>query len=260
MSAKTKDGSAGDVNYGQIGATYTQYRRPDPRIARHIHESLGAAITVLNVGAGAGSYEPRDRRVVAVEPSASMRTQRPPELAAAIDARAEKLPFANDQFDAAMATFTVHQWKDLGAGLREIRRVTRGPVAVLTCDPAAVQQFWLNEYAPAVLAAEARRYPPVAAIADALGGSTTILPVPIPLDCCDGFNEAYYGRPAGLLEAGARLACSAWSFIEPAVTAVYVAHLRQDLAGGTWDRQFGYLRTQPWFDGSLRLIVAHGKS
>jgi SAM-dependent methyltransferase len=123
-----------------------------------------------------------------------MRARRPPELPAAIDARAEELPFADGQFDAAMATFTVHQWKDLGAGLREIRRVTRGPIAVLTCDPATVQKFWLNEYAPAVLAAEARRYPPVAAIAGALGGSTTILPVPISLDCCDGFNEAYYGR------------------------------------------------------------------
>lgn len=255
MNTKTKDGGAGDVDYGRIGGTYTQYRRPDWRIARHIHEALGDAVTVLNVGAGAGSYEPRDRQVVAVEPSASMRAQRPPEMAAAIDGRAEDLPFADGHFDAAMATFTVHQWSDLTAGLRELRRVTRGPVVVLTCDPAAVRQFWLDDYAPEVLSTEARRYPCIETVAGALGGEATILPVPIPLDCSDGFNEAYYGRPEGLLDAGARLACSAWSFVEPSVAERYAAHLREDLAGGEWDRRFGHLRTQPWFDGSLRLII-----
>ena len=162
MVTRMADGSAGDANYATIGEAYTQYRRPDPRIAAHIAEALGAARTVLNVGAGAGSYEPADREVTPVEPSASMRAQRPAHLAPAVDATAESLPFADDAFDAAMTTFSVHQWGDLRAGLREMRRVTRGPVVILTCDPDLVRTFWLYEYAPEVLDTEARRYPSTA--------------------------------------------------------------------------------------------------
>lgn len=156
---RSLDGSAGDANYGAIGRGYAIYRQPEPLIGLRISEALANAQTVLNVGAGAGSYEPVDRQVVAVEPSASMRAQRPPHLACAIDAVAEELPFADRHFDASMATFTIHQWHDLTAGLREMRRVTRGPLVVLTCDPNEVQNFWLNQYAPQVLATEARRYP-----------------------------------------------------------------------------------------------------
>src|SRR5690606_25405256 len=131
---RTTDGSAGDADYATIGAGYTDYRRPDPRIADAILAALGDARTVLNVGAGAGSYEPTTLDVTAVEPSASMRAQRPAHLPAAIDATAENLPFADDTFDASMTTFSVHQWTDLRAGLREMRRVTRGPVVILTCE------------------------------------------------------------------------------------------------------------------------------
>src|SRR3954469_10539782 len=127
MSARQSDGSAGDANYGAIGKRYSAYRRPEPAIAAFINEALGDAETVLNVGAGAGSYEPTDRSVTAVEPSATMRAQRPPELPAAIDAVAEELPVHDDAFDASLATFTVHQWTDLAVGLAELRRVTRGP-------------------------------------------------------------------------------------------------------------------------------------
>jgi Methyltransferase domain len=147
MVTRTADGSAGDADYATIGQAYTRYRRPDPRIAAHLAEALGPARTVLNVGAGAGSYEPADREVIPVEPSASMRAQRPAGLAAAVDATAENLPFDDDSFDAAMTTFSVHQWGDLRGGLREMRRVTRGPVVVLTCDPDLVRAFWLYEYA-----------------------------------------------------------------------------------------------------------------
>ncbi len=250
------DGSAGDADYGRIGGGYARYRQPDPRIACVINEALGNARTVLNVGAGAGSYEPADRTVIAVEPSAAMRGQRPAHLARAIDAVAEHLPFADGQFDASMAIFTVHQWSDFRAGLKEMRRVTRGPVIALTCDPERVRDFWLNDYAPDVLAAEARRYPAIADIVAALGGEADVRSVPIPLDCRDGFNEAYYGRPERLLEDGARLACSAWSFVEPAVAASYVQRLRNDLANGAWDKKFGHLRRRPQFEGSLRLIVS----
>ncbi len=251
-----RDGSAGDANYGVIGTAYTRYRQPDPRIARLILQALGDAESVLNVGAGAGSYEPMDRQMTAVEPSASMRDSRPTHLVRAIDATAEKLPFPDRHFDAAMATFTVHQWADVRAGLAEMRRVTRGPVAILTCDPALVQAFWLNGYAPGVLAAEARRYPDLDALAEGLGGQVEHLPVPIPLDCRDGFNEGYYGRPEMFLDDAARLSCSAWSFVTPDQARGYVTHLEHDLLTGTWDAVHGGLRTAPSFEGSLYLVVA----
>jgi hypothetical protein len=255
MSDRHHDGSAGDANYGVIGANYRHYRQADPTIARFIVEALGNAQTVLNVGAGAGSYEPVDRTVTALEPSVSMRAQRPSHLSPAIDGMAENLPFADDVFDGGMATFTVHQWKNLSAGLAEMRRVTRGPVLVLTCDPTKLDSFWLNEYAPEAIAVEASRYPSMEAIAQGLGGNVDILPVPIPLGCKDGFGEAYYGRPESLLDRGARLANSAWSFVDAAVGERFEKHLKGDLQSGVWDSRYGYLRSQPFFLGSLRLLV-----
>jgi SAM-dependent methyltransferase len=252
-----QDGSAGDANYGAIGTDYARFRRPDPRIAAFIHAALGDAETVLNVGAGAGSYEPTDRAVTAVEPSAAMRAQRPPHLAKAVDSVAERLPFADRSFDAAMATFSIHQWVDLDRGLAEMRRVTRGPMVLLTCDPDLLDRFWLNHYSPEAIAVEARRYPGMERIARALGGTVDVRSVPIPLDCVDGFNEAYYGRPEMLLDPAARLACSAWSFVDAAAVERFDASLRRDLDDGTWDHQHGKLRRQPSFEGSLVLILTH---
>jgi SAM-dependent methyltransferase len=253
---RSADGSAGDADYGAIGTSYARYRRPDPRIAARVSQALGTARTVLNVGAGAGSYEPAGRQVTPVEPSASMRAQRPPGLAPAVDAAAEDLPFPDGAFDAAMTTFSVHQWADLRAGLREVRRVTRGPVVILTGDPGRLRRFWLNEYAPEVIDAEARRYPAAEALSDGLGGPVTTSVGPVPLDCTDGFNEAYYGRPEALLDPAARLSCSAWSFVGAAVQDRFTAGLGRDLADGSWDARHGHLRTQPEFDGSLVLVVA----
>ena len=249
------DGSAGDANYGKIGPGYISYRQPDPAIAGFIDKALGTAQTVLNVGAGAGSYEPVNRQVTAVEPSASMRAQRPAHLAQAIDAVAQALPFPEGYFDASMATFTVHQWPDLGAGLAEMQRVTRGPVLILTCDPEALDRVWLQEYAPEMIAVEARRYPAMTSIEKGLGGNVEMIPVPIPLHCTDGFSEAYYGRPERLLDPGARRANSAWSFVDPTVEPRFVENLSRDLENGTWDKKFGYLRHQPFLEGSLRLVV-----
>lgn len=181
MTGPAGDGSAGDADYALIGDRYADYRRPDPRIAALIDTALGDAASVLNVGAGAGSYEPSDRAVTAVEPSATMRAQRPPHLTTAIDATAEALPFPDRSFDAAMTTFSVHQWTALADGLTEMRRVTTGPVVVLTCDPELVQRFWLGQYAPQVLATEARRYPNLDTITAVVGGVTDIRTVPIPL-------------------------------------------------------------------------------
>lgn len=257
MTQRHQDGSAGDVDYGEIGGSYARFRQPEPVIAAQIVEALGDARTVLNVGAGAGSYEPADRDVTAVEPSASMRAQRPAHLSVAIDAVAEDLPFPDDSFDAAMATVTVHQWSDLEAGLAEMRRVTRGPVVLLVCDPALMQDYWLNDYIPEVRVVEAGRFPPIPRIAAALGPHVEIQPVPVPLHCRDGFNEAYYGRPEALLDPEARLACSSWSLIPAATVDRFVDHLSRDLASGRWDARHGHLRTQPFFDGPLRLIVGY---
>lgn len=256
MTQRTTDGSAGDADYGAIGTSYSAYRRPEPRIGALIEQALAGARTVVNVGAGTGSYESAAFEVTAVEPSASMRAQRPGHLPAAIDAVAEHLPFDDDAFDAAMTTFSVHQWSDLKAGLREMRRVAGGPVAILTCDPDLVRDFWLYDYAPLVLDTEARRYPAIADITETLGGQTEVIPVPIPVDCTDGFNEAYYGRPEMLLDPAARQSCSAWSFVEPAVAEQYTERLRSDLESGAWDERYGHLREQPYLNGSLVLVVA----
>ncbi len=250
---RTADGSAGDVDYGSVGTAYREYRAADPRIAAFLHAALGEARSVLNIGAGTGSYEPTDRLVTPVEPSATMRAKRSGALPTAIDAYAEHLPFGDGFFDAAMGTFTVHQWADLASGLAEVRRVTRGPVALLTCDPARLRTYWLHEYAPEVIETEASRFPPVAALAEGLGGAITVNRVPIPLDCKDGFNDAYYGRPEMFLKPAARMACSAWSFVAPAAVSRFEAHLAKDLADGTWDKKHGHLRNQAYLVTATKL-------
>ena len=253
------DGSAGDANYGRIGHGYTIYRQPDPGIASFLEAALGDAATVLNVGAGAGSYEPLTRHVTAVEPSASMRAQRPEHLSKAIDATAESLPFEAGSFDASMATFSVHQWADLEQGLLEMRRVTKGPVLILTCDPAVLRNTWLYEYAREMIDVEARRYPSMKKIMRSLGTNVTTLPVPIPFNCTDGFSEAYYGRPECLLDPGARRANSAWSFVDSKDEDRFVDRLKTDLETGVWDRNHGTLRSLPVFEGSLRLLVGRNE-
>jgi hypothetical protein len=249
--------AAGDFDYETRGAGYAGQRRTDPRIARYVHDALGPARTVLNVGAGAGSYEPEDRDVTAVEPSASMRSQRPAHLAAAIDATAEQLPFPDGRFDAAMAMVTVHQWSDARQGLREMRRVSRGPVVVLTFDGEALDRLWLASYVPELITAERRRYPAIRDVQDVLGGTSTVTPIPVPADCTDGFTEAYYARPERFLDPVVRQSQSAWGFVDPAAIERGIGRLRADLDSGAWDRRYGALRTQPEFTGSLRLITAH---
>jgi hypothetical protein len=256
MTERRADGSAGDADYGVIGGSYRAFRRPEPRIGALIEQALAGARTVVNVGAGAGSYESAAFDVTPVEPSASMRAQRPAHLPPAVDAVAERLPFPDDAFDAALTTFSVHQWSDFAAGLREMRRVARGPVVVLTCDPERVRDFWLYAYAPLVLDTEAARYPSIAGITAALGGTAEVRTVPIPRTCADGFNEAYYARPERLLDPAARQACSAWSFVPREVADGCAAHLARDLADGTWDARYGRLRELPAYDGSLVLVRA----
>lgn len=228
---RTTDGSAGD-------ADHRQHRRPEPAFARAVAKALGDARTVLDVGAGAVSYAPTDRDVTAVEPTAD-------------------LPFPDDSFDAAMTTFSLHEWDDLERGLAEVRRVTRGPIVVLTFDPDRIERSWLAEYAPEVLAAEARRHPALPRIADALGDDTvTSTPLPIPFTCVDGFAEAYYARPERLLDPGVRQADPAWGLVDEFTVRRSVAALRAALESGEWDRRHGSLRIRPTYEGSVVLVTA----
>jgi SAM-dependent methyltransferase len=243
------------VDYERHGRTYARHRRSDPRIAARIHAALGDARTVLNVGAGTGSYEPDDRWVLAVEPSATMRAQRSPDAAPAIAARAEALPFDDGAVDAAMACVTIHHWDPPETGLAELRRVARGPVVIFTfeldCLPA-----WQREFLHEGLAREHPRFPALEDIAAALGGRTRVERVPTPGDCHDGFFEAFWRRPEGLLDPAVRAAQSMWALLDAEVEQRIVKRLAAALDSGAWDDEHGHLRAQESFDGALRLVIS----
>lgn len=249
------DGSAGDVDYGSAGKRYAEYRRPEPMIAAQILRAIGDAKRVINIGAGAGSYEPTDREVIAVEPSATMRAQRPSHLSEAIDAVAENLPFDDGEFDAAMGTFTVHQWSDLEKGINEMKRVTNGPIVIMAADPLRLHDFWVAKYIPEALDRELSRFPRIDRLVELLGDNTRVETIPVPLNCADGFTEAYYGRPERFLEPEVTGAMSSWTLIDQSIVVRFREELARDLADGTWDREHGHLRSQPTYEGSMRLIV-----
>ncbi len=248
---------AGDVDYESTGGHYSDVRRPEPEFAAAIRAALGDAHTLLNVGAGAGSYEPTDLLVTAVEPSASMRSQRPEKLVPAIDAVAEDLPFADRTFDSALASVTIHQWRDLAKGLSEMRRVTRGPIVIMTFDPDALQKFWLAEYSSELMRYEAGRMPPLRTVIDLLGGHSIVINLPIPRECRDGFVEAYFCRPEGLLTVEVRRSQSSWGLISKSEEESAVERLRADIDSGRWDQRYGSLRQMSHYEGSLRLIINH---
>ena len=244
----------GTIDYDRNAPAYSGNRRADPRIAARVHAALGSSRTVVNVGAGAGSYEPCDRHVIAIEPSAGMRGQRPPELAPAIDACAEALPLDDDSVDAAMAIITIHHWQDPAAGLREMRRVARGPVVVVTFDIDALADYWMiADYLPETLIDDRARFPSIDTIVDLLGGAS-VETIPIPLDCIDGFFEAYYGRPEAYLDPTVRAAQSVWPRMPDGVEQRAISALGKDLANGAWDAHHGHLRAQGAYEGGLRLI------
>jgi SAM-dependent methyltransferase len=243
------------VDYERHGRTYSEHRRADPRIAARIHAALGDARTVLNVGGGTGSYEPDDRWVLAVEPSATMRAQRPATAAPVLDARAERLPFDDGAFEAAMACVTVHHWQPPEAGLAELRRVARGPVVVFTFELDALPA-WQQRFLAAGIARERPRFPAIEAVAGALGGRTRVERIPTPADCTDGFFEAFWNRPECLLDPAVRGAQSMWALLEPGEEQRIVEELARSLSTGEWDAEYGHLREQRSFDGSLRLVVS----
>jgi SAM-dependent methyltransferase len=241
--------------YDTLGATYTTTRRTEPRIARAIWSALGDARTVLNVGAGTGSYEPPDRQVVAVEPSALMRSQRRPGAAPCVAGSAENLPFGDQSFDAAMAVCTVHHWQDPIAGLREMRRVARRVVVFLfdTSDPG---KFWLTrDYLPEFAGLSTVR---VLASLDELAGAirARLEPVPIPWDCADGFFEAYWRRPEAYLDEEVRRGISVWTSVGAQAEQRAVGKLRADLASGRWADRNRELLDLEAAELGARLLIA----
>jgi SAM-dependent methyltransferase len=239
--------------YDTIGATYTVTRRTEPRIAAQVWAALGDARTVLNVGAGTGSYEPSERDVTAVEPSAVMRGQRPPGAAPCVAATAESLPFEDQSFDAAMAFATIHHWQDPIAGLREMRRVARR-VVVFTNDFSNPDLFWLNrDYLPEFADLLVGR-PSLTELAGAIAARTE--PVPIPWDCADGFYEAYWRRPDAYLDEHVRRGISIWARVGPDAEQRAVRSLRDDLASGRWAERNRDLVDLDAAELGLRLLIA----
>jgi SAM-dependent methyltransferase len=186
-----------------------------------------------------------------------MRAQRPRHLAPAIHGVAENLPLDDQSVDASMAMVTVHQWPDIKKGLGELRRVTRENIVILTFDGDALDRFWLVDYVPELMGAERKRYPAIDLICRELGSQTSVQTVPVPIDCVDGFTEAYYARPEKFLDAAVRRSQSAWGFVDKAVIERSVQKLGEDLENGAWEKRYGQWRRQPCFKGSLRLIVSH---
>jgi len=239
--------------YDDIGVGYRDYRRPDPRIAAAILEALGPAETIINVGAGTGSYEPSDCGVVAVEPSMLMIRQRPHGSAPAVQASAVQLPFRDASFDAALAVLTIHHWNDRRRGLDELARTARDRVVIMTWDPSSAG-FWLvDDYFPDLLAIDRPIFPTLDELSRALG-PLEVLPLPIPHDCRDGFLGAYWRRPSAYLDPQVRGAIS--TFAKLADVESRLARLRRDLDDGTWERRYGRLLHAQDLDLGYRLVAA----
>lgn len=241
--------------YDQIGRTYAKTRREDPRIAAVIHDALGSARAVVNVGAGAGSYEPRDRDVVAVEPSPRMIEQRVGRSRSVVRAVAEDLPFVDAAFDAAMAVLTVHHWPDPRAGLDELRRVSRRQV-VFFYEPLRTHDFWGLDYFPEALDLPQEQAPPDEALLRAHLEVRAVRPVLVPHDCEDGFGAAYWARPEAYLDPDVQAGMSWLALLPDEARTRGAERLRADLASGEWDRRHGHLRSTAEFDAGYRIAIA----
>lgn len=245
-----------ELAYDRMGFGYGAVRRPDPRIAARIEAALGDAASVLNVGAGTGSYEPADREVTAVEPARTMIEQRPPGAAPVVEAFAESLPFEDDSFDAAMALITVHHWNDARAGLAEMIRVARQRVLVLAFTPTPPTELWMaRDYFPRILDFHGEVMLPIDELA-AMLPNASVEPVPIPSECTDGFWLAIWDRPEMHLDPNVRRASSSWHHMDQDEIDHGLARLSADLESGRWDERNGPLRTQAELDVGLRLVRA----
>ncbi len=238
--------------YDNIGEQYQNYRRPDPRIGAAISRELGRAGTVVNIGAGAGSYEPPDRQLVAVDPSWVMLAQRSPNGASRVQARAEALPFRDNSFDFAMAILTIHHWSDIEKGLSEAMRVARRRVVLLTWI-GFTTHFWLLDYLPQVKAIDEALFPSIQQLSSWLGPVRTTV-VPIPHDCTDGFLCAYWRRPEAYLDEGVRRAISTFSRVHDIEDGL--RKLETDLSSGVWREKYGSLSQQTERDFGYRLVAS----
>jgi SAM-dependent methyltransferase len=248
------EGSPPHSEYEVIGRLYSRHRRADPRIAAQIEAALGDARTVLDVGAGTGSYEPRDRIVVACDPSTVMISQRSPGSAPAVRSVAEALPFASGAFDAVLAVLTVHHWSAPRIGLRELARVARR-VVVLHFDPVVHNRYWLvDDYLPECNDLRSSRPLTPEQVAREIGATRTET-VPVPGDCIDGFNWAYWKRPDRYLDPEARACISNLALLTDELVAERMNRLRADLADGVWHRRHGHLLVLDSIDGGLRLVI-----
>jgi SAM-dependent methyltransferase len=242
--------------YDTIGTGYVAKRRADPRIAQAIRAALGDAESVVNVGAGAGSYEPPDIPVVAVEPSWEMIGQRPRGSAPAVQAVAERLPFPDDAFDGALAVLTVHHWSDRPAGLAELSRVARR-VVIVTWDPACRDSFWLTtDYLPEIVEFDVPRFPTIAELGGWLGGRVETQVLPVPHDCADGFLGAFWRRPDAYLDPAVRSAISGFAQLPPGRVDAGLTRLAEDLNNGRWTARYGHLHDMDSADLGYRLVVA----
>jgi len=253
MSAEKAIGT----RYDQIGRGYAATRREDPRIREQIFAALGSSRSVVNVGAGAGSYEPRDRQVIAVEPSAVMAGQRPSELTPAVRAAADQLPLHDQSVDAAMALLSVHHWdEERERGVRELRRVARGPVVILTCDPDVSRRMWLfADYLPEVAELDRKTMPSLTQLSSWLGGTTRVQVLPVSRDTCDWMLLSFWAHPERVVDESARNATSGFARMPPAVVDRAVTEIRRDLLDGTWDARHGSLRRLVEYDAGLRLLT-----
>ncbi len=234
---------------------YFTVRKTDPIIKKYVNYGLRNMNTVINIGAGTGSYEPVDKYVIAVEPSEKMRKKRLESgRIPAINARADSLPFSDNSFDASLAILTIHHWPDLRAGLKEVKRVTRNRIVILTYDPDELDKFWNMEYFPGVVEAEKNRYPKLLEIAEVIGIQPRIIKIKIPFNCADGFQEAFYGRPEAFLKNKIRRSQSAWEWISRELEAEYIAHLKKEVDNGEWDRKYGHYRKMRVFEGAYRML------
>jgi SAM-dependent methyltransferase len=240
--------------YNRVGLNYTDFRQADPRIEAAIWSALGDARSVVNVGAGAGSYEPTDREVIAIEPSPVMIAQRPPSAAAALEGVAEALPLEDRSVDAAMGVLTIHHWQDLEAGLAEMRRVASRRIVLLTIDTERNSEIWtLSEYFPEAMALERELMPSVATLASILP-QASFETVPAPSRCRDEFTSALWDRPELFLDPDLLRGSSLWHHMSPATIERGQERLRADLESGAWDERHGHLRTLPELDIGLRLV------
>lgn len=243
-----------ETAYDRIGRGYAVTRRADPRIAGRIESALGDSESVVNVGAGTGSYEPADREVIAVEPSREMIGQRRPDAAAAICGSAERLPLPDDAVDAAMTVLSIHHWDDPAAGVAEMRRVARRRIVVLTYDPGYVLCWWLGHYAPQIATDDAERFPSLDVLLGWLGGGS-VEAVDVPADCTDLFLGALWARPELVLADEIRASTSGFARMDAAQERSAIAELRDDLESGAWDERHGHLRETDELDVGLRLVV-----